>query len=201
MKGYGKVMSRLDKQMEFIMEVDKIKTINRQTYITGGVRKENDAEHSWHLALMALLLSEYANDDIDVLKTMSMVLIHDMVEIDAGDTYAFDSVGAASKEERELKAADRIFNILPKDQAEYFRKLWDEFEEGETMESKFANALDKIQPILLHNLSDGKSWREHKVTLEQILKRNEFTKDGSASLWDYTKEIIDDHIDKKNIIG
>lgn len=190
-------MSRLDKQMEFILEVDKIKTINRQTYITGGVRKENDAEHSWHLALMVLLLSEYANEKIDVLKTMSMVLIHDMVEIDAGDTYAFDSVGAASKEERELKAADRIFNILPKDQAEYFRKLWDEFEEGETMESKFANALDKIQPILLHKLTDGKSWREHKVTLDQILKRNEFTKDGSASLWDYTKEIIDDHIEKK----
>lgn len=193
-------MSRLDKQIEFILEVDKIKTINRQTYITGGVRKENDAEHSWHLALMALLLSEYANEEIDVLKTMSMVLIHDMVEIDAGDTYAFDSVGAASKEEREIKAADRIFNILPKDQAEYFRKLWDEFEEGETMESKFANALDKIQPILLHTLSDGKSWREHKVTLDQILKRNEFTKDGSVVLWDYTKEIIDDHIEKKNII-
>lgn len=193
-------MSRLDKQMEFIMEVDKIKTINRQTYITGGVRKENDAEHSWHLALMALLLSEYANEDIDVLKTMTMVLIHDMVEIDAGDTYAFDSVGAESKVERELKAADRIFNILPKDQAEYFRKLWDEFEEGETMESKFANALDKIQPILLHKLSDGKSWREHKVTLDQILKRNEFTKDGSEVLWDYTKEIIDDHINKKDII-
>lgn len=193
-------MSRLDKQMEFILEVDKIKTINRQTYVTGGVRKENDAEHSWHLALMVLLLSEYANENIDVLKTMSMVLIHDMVEIDAGDTYAFDSVGAASKEERELKAANRIFNILPKDQAEYFRKLWDEFEEGKTMESKFANALDKIQPILLHKLTDGKSWREHKVTLDQILKRNEFTKDGSASLWDYAKEIIDDHIEKKNII-
>ena len=194
-------MSRLDKQMEFIMEVDKIKTINRQTYITGGVRKENDAEHSWHLALMVLLLSEYANKDIDVLKTMSMVLIHDMVEIDAGDTYAFDSVAAVSKEERELKAADRIFNILPKDQAEYFRKLWDEFEEGETMESKFANALDKIQPILLHNLSDGKSWREHKVTLDQILKRNKFTKDGSETLWDYSKKIIDDHVIKKNIIS
>lgn len=193
-------MSRLEKQMEFIMEVDKIKTINRQTYITGGVRKENDAEHSWHLALMALLLGEYANENIDVLKTMAMVLIHDMVEIDAGDTYAFDSVGAESKIERELKAADRIFNILPKDQAEYFRSLWDEFELGETMESKFANALDKIQPILLHDLSDGKSWREHKVTLDQILKRNEFTKDGSKVLWDYAKEIIDEHIDKKNII-
>lgn len=193
-------MSRLEKQLEFIMEVDKIKTINRQTYITGGVRKENDAEHSWHLALMALLLGEYANENIDVLKTMAMVLIHDMVEIDAGDTYAFDSVGAESKVERELKAADRIFNILPKDQAEYFRNLWDEFELGETMESKFANALDKIQPILLHDLSDGKSWREHKVTLDQILKRNEFTKDGSEVLWDYAKEIIDEHIDKKNII-
>lgn len=192
-------MERLEQQVQFIREVDKLKTINRQTYITGGVRKENDAEHSWHLALMVFLLSEYANSGIDVLKTMGMLLIHDIVEIDAGDTYAFDQEGAKSKEEREMKAADRIFSILPEDQSINIRELWDEFEKEETMEAKFANAIDKIQPILLHDLSEGKSWREHKVTLDKILKRNERTADGSKELWDYARIIIDDHIEKKNI--
>ena len=193
-------MERLEQQMNFLKEVDKLKTIYRQTYITGGERKENDAEHSWHLALMVFLLSEYANEKIDVLRTMGMLLIHDIVEIDAGDTYAFDLEGGKSKVEREEKAADRLFQLLPSDQASYIRELWDEFELGETIEAKFANTLDKVQPILLHELSDGKSWREHKVTLDKILKRNEHTAKGSKELWNYSEKVIESHIDKGNII-
>ena len=138
-------MDRLEQQMNFILEVDKLKQITRQSYITGASRKETDTDHSWHLALMCALLSEYANEKIDVLKTMVMVLIHDIVEIDAGDTYAYDAVGNESKREREVKAADRIFNLLPEDQAKYLRDLWEEFEAQETPEAKFANTLDKIQ--------------------------------------------------------
>lgn len=194
-------MERLLEQMNFIMEVDKLKTITRQNYITAGVRKETDAEHSWHLALMAYLLSEHANNEIDVLKTMAMLLIHDIVEIDAGDTYAFDKAGNVDKEEREKKAADRLFHILPSDQAEKLLGLWEEFEECKSSEAKFANALDKIQPVLLHKLSDGKSWREHNVTLSQIYKRNEKTMEGSMSLWEYVKTILDEHVTKHNIIN
>lgn len=194
-------MERLIEQMNFIMEVDKLKTITRQNYITNGVRKETDAEHSWHLALMAYLLSEHANEEVDVLKTMAMVLIHDIVEIDAGDTYAFDKAAGIDKEEREKKAAERLFHILPPDQCDKFLSLWEEFEECKTNEAKFANALDKIQPVLLHKLSDGKSWREHNVTLSQIKKRNEKTMEGSNVIWEYVKTIIDEHVTKNNIIN
>ena len=163
---------RLLKQMAFIREVDKEKTIFRQTWLTDGTRKENDAEHSWHLAMMAMLLSEYANEKVDVLHVMSMVLIHDLVEIDAGDTYAYDDAGNKTKAKRELAAADRLFNILPEDQAKKLRALWDEFEEAKTPEAKFANTLDKCQPILLNDASGGKSWDEHEVYAQQIWKRN-----------------------------
>ena len=149
---------RLKQQMDFILEADKSKNIIRQTYLSDGSRKENDAEHSWHLALMCILLSEYANEKIDVLKTTAMVLIHDIVEIDAGDTYAYDTQGNTTKREREVKAADRIFNLLPADQAEKMRALWEEFEAGETPEARFAATLDKIQPVLLTNANNGKSW-------------------------------------------
>lgn len=177
---------RLKQQMDFILEIDKLKSITRQTYIADGTRKENDTEHSWHLAIMTMLLAEHSEEEIDVLKTMTMVLIHDIIEIDAGDTYAYDEKGNESKRERELAAAQRLFNILPSDQAEYMRSLWDEFEERKTPEAKFANTLDKIQPVMLNDASGGKSWNEHEVCLSQILDRNSHTKEGSETLWNYS---------------
>lgn len=192
-------MDRLQQQMNFILEVDKLKKITRQTYLSDGSRKENDTEHSWHLALMCALLAEHAREKIDVLKTMKMVLIHDIVEIDAGDTYAYDTAGNTTKREREVKAAERIFHLLPPDQAEEMRNLWEEFEEGQTPEAKFALTLDKVQPVMLNDASDGKSWREHEVQLEQIMKRNERTPDGSEALWAFTKGIIDRNVKCGNI--
>ena len=187
-------MERLKKQMEFIVEVDKVKNVIRQTYLADGNRKENDAEHSWHLALMAVLLKEYSNEEVDLAKVVPMVLIHDLVEIDAGDTYAYDEAGAATKRERETKAADRIFGMLPQDQCSWFRELWEEFEAYETPEAKFAHVLDNCQPLLLNDASNGKSWAEHGVRKSQIYKRNENTSEGSVEIWEYMKELIDKHI-------
>lgn len=192
---------RLKQQMDFILEADKSKNIIRQTYLSDGSRKENDAEHSWHLALMCILLSEYANEKIDVLKTTAMVLIHDIVEIDAGDTYAYDTQGNTTKREREVKAADRIFNLLPADQAEKMRALWEEFEAGETPEARFAATLDKIQPVLLTNANNGKSWKEHQVKESQIMGRNAHTGDGSADLWEYSRSLIEKNAAGGNIIA
>lgn len=194
-------MERLDKQLAFLMEMDKLKKITRQTYLADGSRKENDAEHSFHLALMCAVLSEYANEEIDVLKTMMMVLVHDAVEIDAGDTYAYDEQGNGTKKAREIKAADRLFGILPKEQEQYFRDLWEEFEEERTKEACFAAALDKIQPLLLNGENKGKSWIEHQVSEEQVLKRNENTKRGSQELWEYCLHIIEEHVRKGVLIG
>ena len=179
---------RIEKQFEFLKEIDKEKNIFRQTYLADGKRKENDAEHAWHMALFVMVLSEYANEDIDVLKTMKIVLIHDLIEIYAGDTYAYDSKGNESKRERELAAADRLFNILPKDQAEEFRALWDEFEENITPEARFANTMDKIQPLMLNNASKGRSGEEHDVHASQVYGRNEKTHLGSEELWKYADE-------------
>lgn len=179
---------RIEKQFEFLKEIDKEKNIFRQTYLADGMRKENDAEHAWHMALFVMVLSEYANEDIDVLKTMKIVLIHDLIEIYAGDTYAYDSKGNESKRGRELAAADRLFNILPEDQAEEFRALWDEFEENITPEARFANTMDKIQPLMLNNASEGRSWEEHGVHASQVYGRNEKTHLGSEELWKYADE-------------
>ena len=193
-------MERLKKQMEFIVEVDKVKNIIRQTYLADGNRKENDAEHSWHLALMAVLLKEYSNEEVDLAKVVPMVLIHDLVEIDAGDTYAYDEAGAATKRERETKAADRIFGMLPQDQCSWFRELWEEFEAYETPEAKFAHVLDNCQPLLLNDASNGKSWAEHGVRKSQIYKRNDHTSEGSVEIWEYMKELIDKHIRMGHVI-
>lgn len=191
---------RLKKQLEFSLEVDKTKDIFRQTYLSSGERKENDAEHAWHMALMAYLLREHANEEVDILKVIIMILIHDLVEIDAGDTYAFDAEANLDKREREVKAADRIFNILPKDQAKELYGLWEEFEAYETPEAKFAHTLDNFQPLMLNNATGGRSWREHGVKLSQLLKRNEKTGEGSHAIWDYTYDIIKDNIEKGNIV-
>ena len=190
---------RLKKQMDFIMEADKMKNIGRQTYISDASRKENDAEHSWSLAIMCMIMAEYANEKIDVLRTIEMVLVHDLIEIDAGDTYAYDSAANKTKRERELAAAERIFHILPEDQAEFVRGLWDEFEEGKTAESRFANTLDKVQPLTLNHITNGISWREHNVAAAQVLDRNKRTAKGSEVLWDYCKKIIDENIENGNL--
>ena len=193
---------RLDKQFAFARELDKEKLKGRQTYLANGERKENDAEHAWHMAIMALILSEYANEEIDVLRTISMILIHDVVEIDAGDTYAYDENGKKSQREREVKAAERLFGMLPKDQAVKFRNLWEEFEAQETKEAKFARTMDNIQPVVLNDASDGRSWIEHGVHLSQILNRNKNTAKGSEIIWNYAKEnFIDENVRKGNIIN
>ncbi len=186
---------RLEKQMEFIKEIDKQKNIFRQSLLTDASRKENDAEHAWHLAMMAMILEEYSNEKIDAFHTMKMVLIHDLVEIDAGDTYAYDEKGNESKNQRELLAAERIFGILPKDQADKVRALWDEFEENSTPEAKFANALDKVQPMMLNDASGGQAWKEHSICASQVYGRNSKTQEGSHKLWEYS----DENFIKKNI--
>lgn len=178
-------MDRLEQQFEFIREIDKEKFIRRQTYLSDGKRKENDAEHAWHMAIMTILLSEYANEEIDVLKTVTMLLIHDIVEIDAGDTYAYDEEAKKTQKEREQKAAERIFGLLPPDQGEKFKKIWEEFEARETKEARFARTMDNLQPVMLNDATDGKAWVEHGVHLEQIMKRNQNTAEGSETLWEY----------------
>lgn len=194
-------MTRLEQQINFLLEVDGLKNIIRQNYLIDGSRKEDDADHSWHLALMCAILHEYANEEVDVVKTMTMVLVHDIVELDAGDTYAYDAGANTSKRERELAAADRIFSLLPKDQANEIRALWDEFEEGMTPEAKFSRTLDRVQPLLLNAMSDGRSWKEHQVTLSQIMKRNEETHEGSEKLWEFEYGIIKEQVGKGNIIN
>ncbi len=193
-------MERLQKQMDFIVEVDKVKQIIRQTYLSDASRKEDDAEHSWHLALMAVLLSEYSNEEVDLKKVVPMVLIHDLVEIDAGDTYAYDEAGAQTKVERETKAADRIFGMLPEDQGRWFRDLWDEFEAYESADAKFAHVLDNCQPLLLNDASNGRSWAEHGVRKSQIYKRNEQTSEGSREIWKYMQKLIDKHVELGHVI-
>lgn len=180
--------NRLEQQFAFCREIDKEKFIGRQTYLSDGMKKENDAEHAWHMAIMTLILGEYSNEPIDLLKTISMLLIHDLVEIDAGDTYAYDEAGNATKAIREKKAADRIFGLLPEDQRKKMRDLWEEFEAWETNEAKFAHTMDNIQPLMLNAATDGKSWEEHGVYLHQILKRNARTMEGAATLWEHARE-------------
>lgn len=193
---------RLKQQIAFCEEIDKEKFIGRQTYLSDGKRKENDAEHAWHMAIMTLILSEYSNEEIDVLKTISMLLIHDLVEIDAGDTFAYDSEAKKTQKERELQAADRIFGMLPKDQGEKFRQLWEEFEGEKTPEAKFARVMDNIQPAMLNALAGGKAWEEKGVRLSQILGRNKNTAKGSEVLWDYSyNNFIKPNVEKGNIKG
>ncbi|MCD8074567.1 MAG: HD domain-containing protein [Lachnospiraceae bacterium] len=179
---------RIRQQFAFCLEMDQEKNIGRQTYLSDGIRKENDAEHAWHMAVMTLILSEYANEEIDVLHTISMLLLHDVVEIDAGDTYAYDEEGKKTQRQRELAAADRLYGLLPPDQAEKMRALWDEFEACETPEARFARTMDNIQPAMLNAAAGGKAWSEKGVHLSQILERNKNTANGSETLWNYSRE-------------
>lgn len=195
------VEDRIDKQFEFIREIDKVKEIVRQTYVVSGKRKENDAEHSWHMAIMVLILNEYSNEDLDILKTINMLLIHDLVEIYAGDTYAYDEEAKKNQKDREVESAKKLFAILPDDQAKYFWDLWLEFEQEKTVEAKFARTMDNIQPLILNDATNGKSWREHLVRLNQILQRNKNTCKGSKRLWDYSLEkFILPNVDNGSII-
>lgn len=184
------IKSRLKQQFEFILEIDKEKEIERQTPLADGSRKENDAEHAWHMAIMVMLLSEYANESIDVLRTIEMLLIHDLVEVYSGDTYAYDEEGKKTQKMREEAAAQKLYRLLPQDQGEQLYQLWEEFEEEKTNEAKFARTMDNLQPMMLNAASNGISWKEHEVKLSQILKRNEKTQDGSLVLWQYAKEMF-----------
>ena len=193
---------RLRQQMDFCREIDKEKEVFRQSYLCSGNRRENDAEHAWHVALMAVILEEYANEKVDLLKTITMLLIHDVVEIDAGDTYAYDVEGLKSQAEREAKAADRIYGLLPEDQRERMLALFREFEEGESPEARFAKALDNVQPVMQNDASGGKDWREKGIHLSQAIERQKRTARGSQILWDeVSKPMIQKNIDAGNIIG
>lgn len=190
---------RLKKQLDFALEIDKEKNIFRQTHLSGHGRNENDAEHAWHMAIMAYLLKEYSNEPVDIGKVMLMCLIHDIVEIDAGDTYAYDAENLKTQKAREDAAKERIFSILPEEQKDELIKLFDEFAEFKTAESKFAHAMDNLQPLILNNSNGGGDWREHGVTAEQVYGRQSKTKLGSERLYDVIDRIIKENIVKGNI--
>ncbi len=192
---------RLKKQIDFILEIDKEKNILRQTHISGYIRRENDAEHAWHMAVMIWLLKEYSNSEFDVAKAMMMTLIHDIVEIDAGDTYAYDTENKKTQKEREKKAADRIFGLLPGEQKEELLALFEEFEACESNEAKFVRVMDNLQPLLLNDLNGGKDWIAHKVKKSQVEKRQSSTKQGSEAIWDFTKDIIEKNADMGNLVN
>lgn len=185
---------RLTAQLEFIAEIDKVKGIIRQTYVLDGERRENDAEHSWHIALMAILLEEYASEPVDILRVVKMLLIHDLVEIDAGDTFVYDEGARADKAEREQKAADRIFNLLPEDQAIEVMALWEEFEARQTIESRYAASLDRFQPMFHNVLTGGKGWKKHGIRKSQVVDRNRHIEEGAPALWERAKAMIDDAV-------
>ncbi len=190
---------RLKKQLEFSLEIDREKQVFRQTHLSGHGRNENDAEHAWHMAVMAYILKEYANEKIDIARTMIMCLIHDIVEIDAGDTYAYDDEGKKTQSEREQKAKDRIFSVLPEEQALEMKAIFDEFEANETAEAKFAHAMDNIQPMILNNSNSGSDWKEHNVSAEKVYKRQEKTKLGSEKIFDLADKIIKMNVKKGNL--
>ena len=187
---------RLSAQLAFLLEADRLKQIERQSLITVSRRRENTAEHSWHLALFALVLGEHADDDIDLARVVAMVVLHDLVEIDAGDTYAYDDAGYATKVAREQKAADRLFGLLPDDQGSDMRGLWEEYEAAQTPDARFANALDRLQPVLLNHATDGETWAAHGVTADRVRARNSVIAHGSAGLWAAALARIDDAVAK-----
>ena len=191
---------RLKKQIDFVLEIDKEKNILRQTHLTDYRRQENDAEHAWHMAIMIYLLKEYANEEFDVAKAMMMALIHDIVEIDAGDTYAYDTKNLETQKEREEKAAERIFGLLPKEQKQELKGLFEEFEACESPEAKFARVMDNFQPILLNDSNNGEDWKVHKIKKSQVENRQKSSQLGSKDIWEYTSELIELNVKKGNLI-
>ena len=190
---------KLKQQLDFILEIDKEKNILRQTHLSGPGRRENDAEHAWHMAIMAYLLKEYSNEPVDITKVMIMCLIHDIVEIDAGDTYAYDTEGLKTQKAREDAAKERIFSLLPNAQKEELTALFDEFEEARTAESRFAHVMDNLQPLLLNNSNGGADWREHEVYASQVYGRQQKSRYGSKQLYEITDQILKENIKKGNI--
>ncbi|MFC0215642.1 HD family hydrolase [Paenibacillus chartarius] len=189
--------SRLERQIAFIIELDKMKNIFRKTKVLGTDRHENDAEHTWHLALMAIVLAEHANvPELDLTRVVKMLLIHDVVEIDAGDTFAYDVKGHEDKAEREQMAADRLFGMLPEEQRDELMALWHEFEANETPEARFALALDRLHPMLLNFHNNGQSWRENGITHDRVLARNSVIENGSEALWAYAKRMVEEALAK-----
>lgn len=190
---------RIAKQLAFALEIDKEKRITRQTHLSEHGRNETDAEHAWHMAIMAYLLREYANEEVDITKVMLMCLVHDIVEIDAGDTYAYDSEGLATQKEREDKAKERIFSLLPEDQKNELISLFDEFEAYETPEAKFAHSMDNFQPLILNNSNEGGDWKEHDVTAAKVYGRQSKTRLGSEKIYEITDQLIQENIRKGNL--
>jgi putative hydrolase of HD superfamily len=185
-------MNRLDQQLAFVLEIDKLKTILRQTLLTDSSRRENSAEHSWHLAIMSFLLAEYATAPVDILRVIKMLLVHDLIEIDAGDTFAYDVAGNLGRAEREQRGAERIFALLPEEQGRELRALWEEFEAFTTAESKYANALDRLQPLLHNSRTEGGTWRIHSVARDQVYRRMEPIRTALPELWPVVTRIIAD---------
>jgi putative hydrolase of HD superfamily len=185
---------RLSRQIEFLVEMDKLKNVVRQTLLVDGARQEDSAEHSWHLALLAMVLAEHAKQPVDLFRVIKMILVHDLVEIDAGDTYCYDEEANLSKAEREIKAADRIFSLLPEDQALEFRSLWNEFESRQTADAIFAASLDRLQPLLNNFRSGGFMWQKHGIRKKQVYRRNSPMADGSPILWEFAQNMIKDAI-------
>ena len=183
---------RLEQQIAFVLEIDHLKSVLRRSYLLNENRHENSAEHSWHLSVMALVLAEYASAEVDTLRVLKMLLVHDVVEIDSGDTYIYDAAANDTKAEREGAAARRIFGLLPEDQAAALTALWQEFEARQTPEAKFAAALDRLMPLLHNYHTEGRSWREHNISEAQVLRLNSHIADGSQALWEYAKALIDD---------
>ncbi|MBQ6018267.1 MAG: HD domain-containing protein [Clostridiales bacterium] len=190
---------RIAKQIAFALELDKEKSVFRQTHLSGHGRNENDAEHAWHMAIMAYLLKEYSNEPVDIARVMIMCLIHDVVEIDAGDTYAYDAEGLATQKAREDAAKERIFSLLPEDQKAEFTAIFDEFEANETAEAKFAHSMDNFQPLILNNSNGGGDWKEHSVTAKKVYGRQSKTKEGSEKLYEITDKIIQENIRKGSL--
>ena len=188
--------NRFMRQIEFIVEIDKLKNIVRQTLLTDGSRQEDSAEHSWHIAMMALILAEYAREPVDLSRVLKMVLVHDLVEIDAGDTYCYDEEANRDKAEREKKAADRIFSLLPEDQGAELRLIWEEFEAKQSSDAKFAAALDRLQPLLNNYRTSGRMWLRHGTKKEQVYLRNSPMEEGAPVLWEYAAAMIKDAVGK-----
>ena len=183
--------ARLERQLAFILELDKEKNILRQTHLSDYSRRENDAEHAWHMAVMLYLLREYANEPFDLAKAMMMALIHDVVEIDAGDTYAYDEEAKKTQAAREAKAAERIFGLLPEDQRDERRALFEEYEAQETPEAHIVRSMDSLQPLLLNDKTEGRDWRSHGVRMEQVIRRQEPGRLGSEKLWEFSRALIE----------
>jgi putative hydrolase of HD superfamily len=193
-------LDRLQRQLDFILELDKLKTVLRQTSLVDGSRQETSSDHSWHIATMALLLLEHADEEVDLLRVLKMLLVHDVVEIDAGDTFCYDTQAVQSQRQREEEAAQRLFGLLPDDQRDELEALWEEFEQRASPEARFAGALDRFQAVLLNHATGGGSWRLHGISVEQVTERNQPIGEGSTLLWNHVRKLLDDAVERRLLV-